>query len=78
MNVKESGYTKDELLDIVDKYLAEPSRRWDFIEEKGDGMYVYDEEGNAYLDFFGGIAVKTVPETAIRRLQKQLPRSVKK
>ncbi len=37
MNVKESGYTKDELLDIVDKYLAEPSRRWDFIEEKGDG-----------------------------------------
>ncbi len=22
-------------------------------------MYVYDEEGNAYLDFFGGIAVNS-------------------
>ena len=44
MKVSESGYTKDELLDIVDKYLAEQSRRWNFIEEKGDGMYVYDEE----------------------------------
>ncbi len=59
MKVKDYGYTKDELLGIVDKYLAEPSRRWDFIEEKGDGMYVYDEEGNAYLDFFGGIAVSS-------------------
>ena len=34
MKVSESGYTKDELLDIVDKYLAEQSRRWNFIEEK--------------------------------------------
>ena len=59
MKVSESGYTKDELLDIVDKYLAEQSRRWNFIEEKGDGMYVYDEEGNEYLDFFGGIAVNS-------------------
>ncbi len=59
MKVKDYGYTKEELLEIVDKYLAEPSRRWNFIEEKGDGMYVYDEEGNAYLDFFGGIAVNS-------------------
>lgn len=34
MKVSESGYTKDELLDIVDKYLAEQSRRWNFIEER--------------------------------------------
>lgn len=59
MNVKESGYTKDELLEIVDTYLAEPSRRWDFIEEKGDGMYVYAENGDRYLDFFAGIAVSS-------------------
>lgn len=59
MKLKDYGYTKDQLLEIVDKYLAEPSRRWNFIEEKGDGMYVYDEEGNAYLDFFGGIAVNS-------------------
>ncbi len=59
MKVSETGYTKDELLEIADKYLAEPARRWNFIEEKGDGMYVYDEEGNAYLDFFAGIAVSS-------------------
>ena len=42
---------KEELLEIVDTYLAEQSRRWDFIEEKGDGMYVYAENGDRYLDF---------------------------
>ena len=51
MKVSESGYTKEELLEIVDTYLAEQSRRWDFIEEKGDGMYVYAENGDRYLDF---------------------------
>ena len=54
MKVSESGYTKEELLEIVDTYLAEQSRRWDFIEEKGDGMYVYAENGDRYLDFFAG------------------------
>ena len=67
MKVSESGYTKDELLDIVDKYLAEQSRRWNFIEEKGDGMYVYDEEGNEYLDFFGGIAVNSTGNCKLRQ-----------
>ena len=59
MKVSESGYTKEELLEIVDTYLAEQSRRWDFIEEKGDGMYVYAENGDRYLDFFAGIAVSS-------------------
>ncbi len=59
MKVKEMGYTKEELLEIADKYLAEPARRWNFIEEQGDGIYVYDEEGNRYLDFFAGIAVSS-------------------
>ena len=59
MKVSESGYTKEELLEIVDTYLAEQSRRWDFIEEKGDGMYVYSENGDRYLDFFAGIAVSS-------------------
>jgi acetylornithine/N-succinyldiaminopimelate aminotransferase len=59
MKVNECGYTKEELLNIVDTYLAEPSRRWDFIEEKGDGMHIYAENGDEYLDFFGGIAVSS-------------------
>ncbi len=59
MKVKDLGYTKEQLFEIVDTYLLEQGRRWNFIEEKGDGMYVYDEEGNEYLDFFGGIAVSS-------------------
>ena len=59
MKVSESGYTREELLEIVDTYLAEQSRRWEFIEEKGDGMYVYAENGDRYLDFFAGIAVSS-------------------
>ncbi len=59
MKVSESGYTKEQLLEIVDTYLYETARRWDFIEERGDGMYVYAENGDRYLDFFGGIAVNS-------------------
>lgn len=59
MKVSDTGYTRDELFEIADKYLAEASRRWEFIEEQGDGMYVYAENGDKYLDFFGGIAVNS-------------------
>lgn len=59
MKVSESGYTREELLDIADTYLAEASRRWEFIEEQGDGMYVYSDNGDRYLDFFAGIAVSS-------------------
>lgn len=59
MKVSESGYTKEQLIDIVNTYMYEPAGRWDFIEETGDGMYVYAENGDKYLDFFGGIAVSS-------------------
>lgn len=59
MKVTDTGYTREELLQIADKYLAEEGRRWEFIEERGDGMYVYAENGDRYLDFFAGIAVSS-------------------
>ena len=59
MKVSDTGYTREELLDIADKYLAEEGRRWEFIEERGDGMYVYADNGDRYLDFFAGIAVSS-------------------
>ena len=30
--------------------------RYDFIAERAEGMYLYDEKGVAYLDFYGGVA----------------------
>ena len=87
MKVSESGYTREELLEIVDTYLAEQSRRWEFIEEKGDGMYVYAENGDRYLDFFAGIAVssagnankkvaKAIADQAANVIHAQLSRQV--
>lgn len=35
-------------------------RRPPFVLDRGDGVYLYDTEGNAYLDFVSGIAVNVV------------------
>lgn len=39
--------------------MVETYERYDFIAEHSEGMYLYDEEGNAYLDFYGGVAVNS-------------------
>lgn len=41
---------KEFLFPSVANYYKEP-----LVIERGEGMYVYDPEGNKYLDFFGGI-----------------------
>ncbi len=52
-------YTKEELKEIACKYMNETFPRYDFIAVRGEGMYLYDEKGEAYLDFLGGIAVNS-------------------
>lgn len=59
MRLKDTGLTAQELKDIVNKYMIETYERYDFIAERAEGMYIYDEEGNAYLDFYGGVAVNS-------------------
>lgn len=59
MRLKDTGLTAQELKDIVNKYMVETYERYDFIAERAKGMYLYDEEGNAYLDFYGGVAVNS-------------------
>lgn len=59
MRLKDTGYTASELKSMVDKYMVETYERYDFIAERAEGMYLYDEEGNAYLDFYGGVAVNS-------------------
>lgn len=46
---------KDYLFPSVANYYKEP-----LVIEKGEGSYVYDVEGNKYLDFFGGILTVSV------------------
>ena len=57
MKLKDTGLTAEELKDIVKKYMVETYARYDFIAERAEGMYLYDEKGVAYLDFYGGVAV---------------------
>jgi acetylornithine/N-succinyldiaminopimelate aminotransferase len=57
MNMKETGYTREELEALAGTYMNETFPRFDFIAEKGNDMYIIDEAGNEYLDFMGGIAV---------------------
>ena len=46
---------KEFLFPSVANYYKEP-----LAIERGEGMYVYDPEGNKYLDFFGGILTVSV------------------
>ena len=59
MKLKSVGLTKEELKAKVSQYMIETYERFDFIAETAKDMYIYDEEGNAYLDFYAGIAVNS-------------------
>lgn len=57
MKLKDSGLTKEELKTLVSKYMIDTYERFDFVAETAKDMYLYDETGEGYLDFYAGIAV---------------------
>ncbi len=57
MKLKDTGLTKQELKDIVSNYMIDTYERFDMIAETAKDMYLYDEDGKGYLDFYAGIAV---------------------
>lgn len=57
MQLKDVNLTAQEVMDMTNKYMIETYQRFPFIAAKAKGMYLYDQDGNAYLDFYGGIAV---------------------
>jgi len=60
---KDQKLSSDEILSKHDEYLF-PSvvnyYKKHLVIDRGEGMYVYDPEGNKYLDFFGGILTVSV------------------
>ena len=56
---QECGKTPDEIRALAKKYLIETYERFDFVCVRAEGMHLYDENGEAYLDFYGGIAVNS-------------------
>ena len=57
MRLKDTGLTVQDIKDKVNKYMIETYERFDFLAETAAGMYMYDENGTPYLDFYAGIAV---------------------
>ena len=56
MKLKDLGLTKQDIKDKVSKYMIDTYERFDFLAETAEGMYMYDEKGTPYLDFYAGIA----------------------
>lgn len=46
--------------DLGNEYVMNTYSRFPIALEKGEGMYVYDENGKKYLDFVAGIAVNSL------------------
>lgn len=59
MKLKDCGMTSEQLKETVHKYMIETYDRFDFVAETAKDMYLYDENKNAYLDFYAGIAVNS-------------------
>ena len=57
MRLKDTGLTAQDIKGKVSKYMIETYERFDFLAETAEGMYLYDENGTPYLDFYAGIAV---------------------
>ena len=57
MKLKDLGLTKEDIKEKVNTYMIETYERFDFVAETAYDMYLYDEEGTPYLDFYAGIAV---------------------
>lgn len=75
MRLKDVDMTKEEIKELVDTYMIETYKRFDFVCEKAEGMYFYDENGEAYLDFYGGIAVSNAGNTnpkVVEAVQEQV------
>lgn len=59
MRLKDTGKTAADIKKLVKTYMIDTYERYDFICDHAEGMYLYDENDNKYLDFYGGIAVNS-------------------
>ena len=59
MKLSEYGKTAEDVKALVKKYMIDTYERYNFVCERAKDMYLYNEKGEAYLDFYGGIAVNS-------------------
>lgn len=51
---------QNKIFELESKYIMPTYTRQKVVFERGSGMYVYDTNGNKYLDFVGGIATCSI------------------
>ena len=74
MRLKDTGLTVADIKGKVSKYMIETYERMDFLADTAKGAYMYDQNGDAYLDFYAGVAVNSVGgcnEEVVAAIQKQ-------
>ncbi|MFT8390182.1 MAG: acetylornithine/succinylornithine family transaminase [Sporolactobacillus sp.] len=59
MKLSDVHKTAEEIKQLTEKYMIETYERFDFVAQSAKGMYLYDEKGEGFLDFYGGIAVNS-------------------
>jgi acetylornithine/N-succinyldiaminopimelate aminotransferase len=59
MQLKDVGLTFEDIKAYTEKYMIETYERFPFLAVRAKDMYLYDQDDNAYLDFYGGIAVNS-------------------
>lgn len=75
MLLKDTGMTRQELKDTIDKYMLGVGERFDLVAETAKDLYVYDADGTEYLDFYAGIAVSSAGncnEKVVQAVQEQV------
>ncbi|MCR5142377.1 MAG: aspartate aminotransferase family protein [Ruminococcus sp.] len=74
MKLRDTGLSVAELKAKASKYIIETYERFDFVADSAKGVYIYDENGTPYLDFYAGIAVNSVGncnERVVKAVQSQ-------
>ena len=59
MRLSDTGRTAQDIKDLVSTYMIDTYERYDFVAEYAKDQYLYDSEGERYLDFYAGIAVNS-------------------
>lgn len=75
MRLKDTGLTVADIKAKVNTYMIETYERMDFLADSAKGAYLYDQNGDAYLDFYGGVAVNSVGscnEEVVKAVQDQV------
>jgi acetylornithine/N-succinyldiaminopimelate aminotransferase len=59
LKLTESKLTAADVKALTEKYMIDTYERYNFVCDRAKDMYLYDENGEGWLDFYGGIAVNS-------------------